>query len=154
MSNDYVWGQNVNFDECEEPHGAAYRVLEGSDLPNNVISKKTGLPAFRFGVIAGTLICMGCRSVLQAPVERASEEEPEKHLGDAIIPDHYGGREDPYEVFKVIRAWELNFFLGNVLKYIRRAGKKDPSKRIEDLKKAREYLDSEIAELEAQEAQS
>jgi len=64
-----------------------------------------------------------------------------------IIPDHYGGREDPYEVFKVIRAWEVNFFLGNALKYIRRAGKKDPSKHIEDLEKAKEYLQSEIDHL-------
>jgi hypothetical protein len=59
-------------------------------------------------------------------------------------PEHYGGKENPYEAIKVIRAWELGFSLGNTLKYISRAGKKDPSKRIEDLHKAMWYLQEEI----------
>lgn len=59
-------------------------------------------------------------------------------------PDHYGGEDDPYEVIKVIMAWELGFNLGNAVKYIGRAGKKDPEKHVEDLKKARFYLDYEI----------
>jgi hypothetical protein len=59
-------------------------------------------------------------------------------------PDHYGGKENPYEVIKVIRAWNLSFSLGNTVKYIARAGKKDPSKRIEDLHKAMWYLQEEI----------
>lgn len=42
----------------------------------------------------------------------------------------------------------LNFFRGNVLKYICRAGKKDPDKEIEDLKKAEWYLNREIYRLE------
>ena len=58
-------------------------------------------------------------------------------------PSYYGG-DSPYEVVKVIWAWELSFTLGNVVKYVARAGKKDPSKEIEDLKKARTYLDREI----------
>jgi hypothetical protein len=59
-------------------------------------------------------------------------------------PDHYGGKENPYEVIKVIRAWNLSFSLGNTVKYIARAGRKDPSKRIEDLHKAMWYLQEEI----------
>lgn len=59
-------------------------------------------------------------------------------------PKHYGGEDNQYEAIKVIRAWELGFSLGNVVKYISRAGKKDPSKRIEDLKKALWYLQEEI----------
>ena len=59
-------------------------------------------------------------------------------------PEHYGGKENPYEAIKVIRAWELGFSLGNTIKYIARAGKKDPSKRIEDLHKAMWYLQEEI----------
>lgn len=58
-------------------------------------------------------------------------------------PDHYGGKDNPYEAIKVIEAWELNFRLGNCVKYIARAGKK--SDYIEDLKKARWYLDREIS---------
>ena len=60
-------------------------------------------------------------------------------------PTHYGGQDDPYEVIKVINAWGLGFELGNTVKYIARAGKKDPSKRLEDLKKAAWYLAHEIA---------
>lgn len=48
----------------------------------------------------------------------------------------------------IIDAFDLNFNKGNVIKYVCRAGKKDPSKTIEDLKKAREYLDREIKKLE------
>ena len=54
-------------------------------------------------------------------------------------PDHYGGESNPYEAIKVIEAWDLNFHLGNVVKYISRAGKKSKNS-IEDLKKAEWYL--------------
>jgi hypothetical protein len=63
-------------------------------------------------------------------------------------PDHYGGGDNPYEAIKVIDAWGLGFSLGNAVKYISRAGKKDPAAEIEDLKKARWYLDHEIARRE------
>ena len=54
-------------------------------------------------------------------------------------PDHYGGEGNPYEAIKVIEAWDLNFHLGNVVKYISRAGKKSKN-NVEDLKKAEWYL--------------
>ena len=59
-------------------------------------------------------------------------------------PSHYGGKDNPYEAIKVIRAWDLGFSLGNAIKYIARAGKKDPDKRIEDLRKALWYIQEEI----------
>lgn len=59
-------------------------------------------------------------------------------------PAHYGGAANPYEAIKVIEAWDLNFNLGNVVKYICRAGKKDKNTLLGDLEKAREYLDFEI----------
>lgn len=43
-------------------------------------------------------------------------------------PSHYGGEDNPYEAIKVIEAWNLGFCLGNAVKYISRAGKKDKSK--------------------------
>ena len=42
----------------------------------------------------------------------------------------------------------LSFNLGNVVKYVCRAGRKDAKKKIEDLMKARDYLDNEIKRLE------
>lgn len=61
-------------------------------------------------------------------------------------PKHYGGN-TTYEAIKVIEAWELNFHLGNVVKYISRAGKKDTNKTKEDLLKAKWYLDRYIGTL-------
>lgn len=63
-------------------------------------------------------------------------------------PDHYGGGKNPYEAIKVVEAWDLDFHLGNVLKYISRAGRKKGAATIEDLKKARWYLDRKISNLE------
>lgn len=42
----------------------------------------------------------------------------------------------------MIEAWDLGFHLGNVVKYLARAGKKGPY--LEDLRKARFYLDRKI----------
>lgn len=59
-------------------------------------------------------------------------------------PPHYGG-DTTYEAIKVIEAWELGFCLGNAVKYICRAGRKGA--HLDDLKKARWYLDREIQRL-------
>ena len=65
-------------------------------------------------------------------------------------PEHYGGRDNLYEAIKVIEAWGLDFCLGNTLKYIARWGKKQNSQNdiVQDLKKARWYLDRKISQLE------
>lgn len=63
-------------------------------------------------------------------------------------PAHYGGADNAYEAIKVIEAWGLGFCLGNTVKHIARAGRKGAL--IEDLKKARWYLDRHIASLESQ----
>ncbi len=62
-------------------------------------------------------------------------------------PTHYGGEGNPYEAIKVIDAWELGFSLGNTVKYISRAGKKESDKELQDLKKAMWYLQHHIEEL-------
>lgn len=60
-------------------------------------------------------------------------------------PAHYtdGG----IETIDFIEAKKLNFHRGNAVKYIARAGKKDPAKEIEDLEKAVWYLNREIERL-------
>ena len=47
-------------------------------------------------------------------------------------------------MLRVIEAWDLDFHLGNTVKYISRAGKKDPMKELEDLTKAKWYLERKI----------
>ena len=60
-------------------------------------------------------------------------------------PSHYTeGRS--YEPKDVIRDWGLNFNLGNAVKYIARAGRKDDI--VQDLKKAQEYIQFEIDAIE------
>jgi hypothetical protein len=63
-------------------------------------------------------------------------------------PDHYGGETNIYEAIKVIDAWGLDFCLGNTVKYISRAGKKESDKELQDLKKALWYLQHKIDTLE------
>lgn len=77
-------------------------------------------------------------------------------MGDAVNhPAHYGGEDSPYEAIKVIEAWELDFCLGNAVKYISRAGKKVSDRRnakrltIEDLEKAAWYLNRRIEQLKS-----
>jgi hypothetical protein len=61
-------------------------------------------------------------------------------------PSHYGGEGHVFEVFNVLEAWGLDkdFYLGNVVKYVARAGKKNKSKEKEDLQKALVYLQKRI----------
>lgn len=58
-------------------------------------------------------------------------------------PAHY--TEGGIEVIDYIEAKDFNYRLGNVIKYVSRAGRKINSDPIEDLKKARWYLDREIS---------
>lgn len=62
-------------------------------------------------------------------------------------PQHYGG-DTAYEAIKVIEAWRLGFCLGNALKYTCRAGKKHGATVLDDLRKARWYIDRQISQLE------
>lgn len=67
-------------------------------------------------------------------------------MSNNIRPEHY--RYGKYEPIDVIQDWHLDFSLGNVIKYIARCGKKEGATMLDDLKKAREYLDFEIKFLE------
>jgi hypothetical protein len=65
-------------------------------------------------------------------------------------PNHYGGELNPYEAIKVIEAWNLGFNIGNTVKYLSRAGKKDGNPPLQDLEKACWYLSREIQNLKKQ----
>ena len=67
------------------------------------------------------------------------ENDPVKH------PSHYtSGR---IEVLDAIEEWDLTYGIGNVVKYCARAGKKTDDK-LQDLCKAKFYLDREIDKLQ------
>lgn len=59
-------------------------------------------------------------------------------------PEHYQG--NGIEVIDIIESFELNFNLGNTVKYVLRAGKKGNKK--EDLEKAVWYLKRELNKFE------
>ena len=62
-------------------------------------------------------------------------------------PSYYCGK---IEVIDFIddRGFDRDYYLASVIKYVSRAGKKNPATEIEDLKKARFYLDRKIQQLE------
>ncbi len=97
--------------------------------------------------------CVDCENLAKtnASLKRFAEELKENAKMqdvDAINPSHY--KFSDLEPIEVTERWKLGYNLGTVLKYLARAGKKDPSKEIEDLKKARWYLDRQISNLEKQ----
>ena len=74
---------------------------------------------------------------------------PERTLSSDNVshPPHYAnGWSNGAEVIDL--AEHLSFCAGNVVKYVCRAGRKDPGKHVEDLKKARWYIDREIERVE------
>lgn len=90
---------------------------------------------------------------LEDELKKAQFKRPEPKTEDPVIkskpdpvnhPEHYtsGG----IETIDFIEAKCLGFCLGNVVKYVTRAGKKDD--KLQDLKKARWYLNREIEALE------
>lgn len=71
----------------------------------------------------------------------------EKTKDNVKHPPHYAeGR--AFEPKDVIRDWGLNFNLGNAVKYLARAGRKDDI--VQDLKKAQQYIQFEIEAIEAE----
>ena len=57
-------------------------------------------------------------------------------------PTHYGGENNEFEPIKIIEHYNLNFCLGNAIKYILRAGLKE--NKTEDLEKAKKKKKREI----------
>lgn len=76
---------------------------------------------------------------------RSKRKKTDDTFDSVTGPAHYlAGRE--YEPRKVIEDWDLGFYLGNTVKYIARAGRKND--RLEDLRKAKQYLEWEIEKIE------
>ena len=75
----------------------------------------------------------------------SSVTEQENDVHEAVDhPSHYQG--SSYEVLDIIDDFSLNFNLGNTVKYILRAGLKDPDLKEQDLRKALFYLKRELEE--------
>ena len=69
------------------------------------------------------------------------QENTENSISMVNQPKHYSGK---IEVIDFIDAHNLNFNLGNVVKYVARSGRKDGEDTLTALKKAQWYLNREI----------
>lgn len=98
----------------------------------------------------------GIEEWLNAPCANEPENPPAEHVDLQKVsekvcdnvnhPSHYtSGR---IEVIDFIEDQHLGFHLGNAVKYISRAGRKDADKTVEDLRKAAWYLNRQIERLE------
>ena len=90
------------------------------------------------------------QSQMNTPFDKIQSKEipVQNRIVNLERPKYYGGAGNTYEVFNVLEAWglEQDFYLGNVMKYLARAGKKNPNKK-EDLIKALVYLQRRIDKL-------
>lgn len=88
-------------------------------------------------------VCLNCH-LKEDQVTRSPQPEAVDH------PPHYGGADDPHEHVKVAEAkgWTTRAFVYNCTKYLWRLGLKPGAEELEDLRKARWYLDREISRIE------
>jgi len=103
-------------------------------------------------VTSGKLVCgQEEKSIWHYPgglpeqVDRAYAKEQQEAVDH---PKHYGGADDPFEHVKVAEAKGWGYHIGNCTKYLWRMGLKVGADDLEDLKKARWYLDRFIKMLE------
>lgn len=158
---------------CTEPDGhSTLCVVQASwgmarvkedKMKRSVASHDPGclLPPDHEGVCRAVYVCKRCnQEISSATYVQVKDDVGVFYMHDTCAvkagkvptewvdhPAHYGGADNVYEHIKVADAWGLNYRLGNATKYIARAGKKTDNP-LEDLKKARWYLDSEIQRLE------
>ena len=83
-----------------------------------------------------------CDMCLYPNEENMAEEKKEQ----VNHPKHYN--HGKFEVIDVIEDWDLDFHIGNVVKYVSRAGRKNDDTELQDLKKALWYLTRKIEKLE------
>jgi NTP pyrophosphatase (non-canonical NTP hydrolase) len=143
----YNWDEEREKDGCEVHDGFEwYKTLQGYDFWGNVDNwyraKHDGhdLPPLPY-VKTQWILDIG----EPIPQPKPEIQQVTGHKEAVNHPSHYGGKDNPYEAIKVIEAWDLNFHLGNAIKYIARAGKKGDKK--EDLKKALWYIQRELDKL-------
>ena len=105
----------------------------------------------RCGNQTAMLLCDPCMDAeskfleMKHAMNRGIMEQQEKKE-QVNHPKHYN--HGKFEVIDVIEDWEVDFHIGNVIKYVSRAGRKNDDTEIQDLKKALWYLQRKIDILE------
>lgn len=86
--------------------------------------------------------CLVCGDIIPEGLQVCPKCEMDENVNH---PSHY--TDGSIEVIDFIEDKNLGFHLGNAIKYISRAGKKDKNKTVEDLQKAIWYIDRYIEKL-------
>ena len=76
-------------------------------------------------------------------IMKMTELSLSENIMNKFSPSHY--QRGKIQVWDFIADQELDFFAGNVIKYVCRAGHKDQEGELDDLKKAKVYIDKKIA---------
>ena len=111
-----------------------------AELVKGYITVKLGEPT-PAGIYAGASI----KIIVPEDEDEAKGLPAAAHHDPVNHPGHYA--DGMIETIDYIEDKKLGFHLGNAVKYISRAGKKDKSKEIEDLEKAVWYLNRKIKQL-------
>ena len=82
--------------------------------------------------------CMACKIFCRENLSSTNEDIGEKDNDPVNHPNHYTS--GSIEVWDFIVDKDLDFLRGNIIKYVSRAGKKDPEHEKQDLEKAMAYL--------------
>jgi hypothetical protein len=98
------------------------------------------------GAETNALLCDGCSENEMRFLNIGRENNMSEKKEQVDHPKHYN--HGKFEVIDVIEDWQVDFHIGNVIKYVSRAGRKNDDTEIQDLKKALWYLQRKIEILE------
>lgn len=142
-----VW---LNYDEETVPAHERSRVKYLLwDIEQATVTEMSEFELDKFLERPGATIKGNVANTLNVTIKKndanVSKQVNENKSDTVNHPSYYQGK---IEVIDFIDDKNLGFNLGNCVKYISRAGKKNPEKFLEDLEKARWYLDREIRNME------
>ena len=86
--------------------------------------------------------------IIEEVIEHKNKAKNMQVDNKAIKPNHYKAGE--FDVIKFCQIHNIGFELGNVIKYSTRAGKKENNSELQDLLKAREFLNRRIKYLKGE----
>jgi len=134
---------------------AAYRAFESEFMKKETKFVKLPDP-FESTIEIDQFVSITDTNRFESALEDARKRNPNQRdtvpVDVVNNPPHYTS--SGIQPIEAVEAWGLNFNTGNAVKYISRAGKKDPNKHIEDLEKAEFYLKREIANLKKAKSES
>jgi len=126
---------NKCYDKCYDGSAIYYGVISGKCY-SSFFCSKTLIPKQEYLQLTG-------REPLQRDWTEIKHEPTTIHIQLPNV-EHYGGNTNPFPPIRIIQHYNLSFELGNVIKYVLR----DKGSKVEDLKKAIDYLNFEICKYE------